>query len=132
MPRILVYRAQTDLGLLQLQDGALCDNSYRLKVINYYHKALHLRCCSSPRSTSAEQNGSTWSIVFLSEVNYFQGITRCIFERNLTFYSLFQKIKQECQNVIMLLLFCYCCIVTMLLLVRNNFLITSTSLHCII
>ena len=24
----------------------------RLKAVNYYHKALHIGCCSSPRSTS--------------------------------------------------------------------------------
>ena len=26
--------------------------SYKLPVVNYYHKALHLGCCSSPRSAS--------------------------------------------------------------------------------
>ena len=25
----------------------------RLLVVNYYHKTLHLRCCSSPRSATA-------------------------------------------------------------------------------
>ena len=30
----------------------LCDNSSRLPAVNYYHKALHLRCCRSPRSAS--------------------------------------------------------------------------------
>ena len=34
------------------QDGVLCDNSQRLETINYCHKELHLRCCSSPRSAS--------------------------------------------------------------------------------
>ena len=31
-----------------------CDQIYRklLKAVNYYHRALHLRCCSSPRSAS--------------------------------------------------------------------------------
>ena len=27
-------------------------NSNRLEAVNYYHKALHLGCCSSPRSAS--------------------------------------------------------------------------------
>ena len=36
-----------------LEDGVLCDNSERLDAANYYHKALHLGCCSSPRSASA-------------------------------------------------------------------------------
>ena len=40
------------LGLLQHPNGALCDNSQRLEAINYYHKALHLGCCSSSRSAS--------------------------------------------------------------------------------
>ena len=30
-----------------IQDGVLCD------AVNYYHKALNLECCSSPRSASA-------------------------------------------------------------------------------
>ena len=30
-----------------IQDGVLCD------AVNYYHKALHLECCSSSRSASA-------------------------------------------------------------------------------
>ena len=25
---------------------------YKLEAVNYYHKALHLGCCSSPRSAS--------------------------------------------------------------------------------
>ena len=38
-----------------IQDGALCDNKVnkiikRLPAVNFYHKALHLGCCSSPRS----------------------------------------------------------------------------------
>ena len=36
----------------KIQDGTLCDNSYWLLVVNYYHKVLHLGCCSSPRSAS--------------------------------------------------------------------------------
>ena len=28
-------------------------NGWKLKAVNYYHKALHLGCCSSPRSASA-------------------------------------------------------------------------------
>ena len=28
------------------------DNSWRLEAVNYYHKAFHLGCCSSPRSAS--------------------------------------------------------------------------------
>ena len=39
-------------GCCNIQDGVLCDNSSRLEAINYYHKALHLGCCSSPRSAS--------------------------------------------------------------------------------
>ena len=35
-----------------IQDGALCDNNQRLEAISYYHKALHLGCCSSPRCAS--------------------------------------------------------------------------------
>ena len=30
-----------------IQDGVLCDNSLRLPVANYYHKALHLGCFSA-------------------------------------------------------------------------------------
>ena len=36
--------AEADLGLLQ----------HLLPAVNYYHKALHLGCCSSPRSASAK------------------------------------------------------------------------------
>ena len=32
------------------KNGALCD-----KAVNYYHKELHLGCCSSPRSTSEDR-----------------------------------------------------------------------------
>ena len=39
-------------GCCDIQDGVLCDNSYRLPAVNYYHKALHLGCGSSPRSAS--------------------------------------------------------------------------------
>ena len=28
-------------------------NGWKLPAVNYYYKALHLRCCSSPRSASA-------------------------------------------------------------------------------
>ena len=42
---------ETDLGLLQYPRwSSLCDNSYRLEAVNYYHKVLRLGCCSSPRS----------------------------------------------------------------------------------
>ena len=27
-------------------------NGFQLQAVNYYHEALHLRCCSSPRSVS--------------------------------------------------------------------------------
>ena len=27
-------------------------NGWKLEAVNYYHKALHLGCCSSPRSAS--------------------------------------------------------------------------------
>ena len=43
---------EADLGLLQHPSGALCDDSQRLPAVNYYHKALHLGCCSNPRSAS--------------------------------------------------------------------------------
>ena len=36
-----------------IQDGALCDNILRLPAVNYYHRALHRGCFSSPRSASA-------------------------------------------------------------------------------
>ena len=36
-----------------IQDGAFCDNSYRLPDVNYYYKVLHLECCWGPRSASA-------------------------------------------------------------------------------
>ena len=29
-------------------------NGWKLEAVNYYHKALHLGCCSSPRSASEE------------------------------------------------------------------------------
>ena len=48
-------------GCCNIQDGALCDNSWRLKAINYYHKALHLGCCSSPRSASGKKESLTTS-----------------------------------------------------------------------
>ena len=42
------HLAEADLGLLQHP---------RWEAVNYYYKALHLGCCSSPRSASAwEQN----------------------------------------------------------------------------
>ena len=28
----------------------IIDNGWKLEAVNYYHKALHLECCSSPRS----------------------------------------------------------------------------------
>ena len=36
----------------------ICRYSYYITV-NYYHKALHLGCCSSPRSASALDNSSS-------------------------------------------------------------------------
>ena len=58
------------LGLLQHPNGALCDNSQRLEAINYYHKALHLGCCSSSRSASEivlqYQNNVTWNSATLT------------------------------------------------------------------
>ena len=30
----------------------------RLEAINYYHKVLHLGCCSSPRSASGKKESS--------------------------------------------------------------------------
>ena len=39
-------------GCWNIQGGVLCENSQRRPVVIYYHKALHLRCCSSPRSAS--------------------------------------------------------------------------------
>ena len=42
-----------------IQDGVLRDNGYQLPVVNYYHKGLHLGCCSSPRSASGYFTGVT-------------------------------------------------------------------------
>ena len=47
-----------------IQDGALCDNSWRLLAVNYYHKALHLGCCSSPISASANYQYSSSQKIF--------------------------------------------------------------------
>ena len=41
---------EADLGLLQHPRWSLCDKL--LEAVNYYYKAFHLGCCSSPRSTS--------------------------------------------------------------------------------
>ena len=35
-----------------IQGGALCDNSQRLKAVNYYQRVFHLGCCSSSRYAS--------------------------------------------------------------------------------
>ena len=51
-----------DLGLLHIQDEALCDNNERLSAVNYYHKELHLGCCNSPRSAS--ENKLMFMILF--------------------------------------------------------------------
>ena len=41
--------AEADLGLLQQpRRSTLCT----LEAVNYYHKELHLGCCSNPRSAS--------------------------------------------------------------------------------
>ena len=34
------------------QSDGVCRGGSRLPAVNYYHKTLHLGCCSSPRSTS--------------------------------------------------------------------------------
>ena len=34
-------------------DASKFRETLRLTAVNYYHKALHLGCCSSPRSASA-------------------------------------------------------------------------------
>ena len=39
-------------GCCNIQDGALYDNQQGLPVVNYYDKALHSGCCSSPRPDS--------------------------------------------------------------------------------
>ena len=53
----------------------LCDNSSQLEAVNYYQNALHLGCCSSPRSASGSVqvgysvtcilNGFIFSIIWL-------------------------------------------------------------------
>ena len=42
----------------------IIDNGWKLEAVNYYHKALHLECCSSPRSASGNENFSGDSITF--------------------------------------------------------------------
>ena len=51
-------------GCRNIQDAVLCDNMLSvnmlicdnvLSAVNYYHKALRLGCCSSPRSASANR-----------------------------------------------------------------------------
>ena len=44
--------AEADLGLLKHPKWSTLLTIW--STVNYYHKALHLGCCSSPRSTSAE------------------------------------------------------------------------------
>ena len=44
-----IQRPEADLGLLQHSRW-----SARLAAVNYYHKALHLGCCSSPRPASGD------------------------------------------------------------------------------
>ena len=50
--------AEADLGLLQ----------HLLPAVNYYHKALHLGCCSSPTTTSESDNKLS-NIVFRAIVD---------------------------------------------------------------
>ena len=44
----------------------LCSDQ-RLKAVNYYHKALHLGCCSSPRSASGDCNMDAITLLQLLE-----------------------------------------------------------------
>ena len=44
------------------KNGALCD-----KAVNYYHKELHLGCCSSPRSAS----GRVYVVAIGDDLDYF-------------------------------------------------------------
>ena len=56
---------------------ALCDNSERISAVNYYHKELHLGCCSSLRSVSVYHD-----IIGISEeidVNKTSASKECIF-----------------------------------------------------
>ena len=46
---------------LSLQDGALCDNIQQFPVVNYYHRMLHLGCCSSPRFATMYNTEELWS-----------------------------------------------------------------------
>ena len=52
---------EADLGLLQHPRW-----SALLPAVNYYHKALHIGCCSSPRSASEHLD----RLLFLNESPY--------------------------------------------------------------
>ena len=64
-----------------IQDGALCDNSQQLPAVNYYYKALHLGCCSSPRS-AAELTSQFYQFILIYAIKKFlflssQAIVSC-------------------------------------------------------
>ena len=55
-------------------------NGWKLPAVNYYHKTLHLGCCSSPRSASDYGNGfivspqlknATFTIIGMCQVDVF-------------------------------------------------------------
>ena len=48
---VTVFRRRIQ-SCCNIQDGVFCVNSYWLPAVTYYHKALHLGCCSNPKSTS--------------------------------------------------------------------------------
>ena len=57
IPLIELSASDTNLGLQQRPRwSSLGNNSQRLPAVNYYHKVLHLGCCSSPRSASEHSN----------------------------------------------------------------------------
>ena len=59
-----VSNSEADLGLLQHSNGA----------VNYYHKALHLGCCSCPRSASATFTILLFYITCKESLRYYQFI----------------------------------------------------------
>ena len=73
------------------QDGALCDNTKRLPAVNYYHKALHLGCYSSPRSASVTYFREV-STYFSEKLLQEAVVWRCFVKQ------LFSKISQNLQE----------------------------------
>ena len=46
--------------------GSLIINATELEAVNYYHKELHLECCSSPRATSNNLLYNVWGFIKIS------------------------------------------------------------------